>query len=803
MVAPGTTAMLLPTVQKWRTSGLNDFAAALTTANNHIFEVNIDETKKFFTDAATHWQGAAYDAAYDRVAEDHQQARKVWGYIDELAGALRSAASDIESHRGILLGKVGDAQAAGLRVADNWVVCEAEGISADVIQSHQDAINGALWPFFDSVTTAGTKISEAAEFVRIAGDLFGSDLDVDDTKTQGGRIGAEDGRAAADAARDHDTAKLDEIASHLPTHVLTPEQIAALSNGQDVPTLPAEVQDYYKEFFASAGKDGLLALNDRLDAQAAGSPTNPATAAAVAQQRALADGMLAVTNDHLGTGIGPDGKLTSPGQYTNLPPDVRQLISGREQEYVGNSSSPSAVADRMRQRTKLADLLSHADPGMQGGRTFSTEIGRQAQSMAAYLDSSGGQLPSSFTDADKKAMETAAQQFLGTATRNHEADYQLLTGLDPYTGQKIPDDLSFGARGSEYGTHGEYDPDKFADTVFRNHTWADKGSAAAGLYEWAGQHTHDPDAAVEGTQGNLARKTVTELPHVLAPTKGDSLEFGADRKSIFQHTADSFNKNPELANSLSRVMAGNLDSVAEAGDPLVSRDPNTAVHMDLKDSERLLMLADQTDEGRKTLGIAKETYDNAVAYQLTHGGIPPEDQQAVVRRMAALDAHIDNSAYNAQAYQRGDEIAKHNDQAQKDYKDTKEIADSVKKIVDAVPVPGGAVVKPIKDILEDQAYKAVMKEVNPTPRPELLQFEYSEHVANDGTRAFYDRINSFQQASGHQVYQGQIDNMNAWYAQTYGNIVDEYLVKNSSDLEQLSTGGKQAPKSGSGVQAGN
>lgn len=62
------------------------------------------------------------------------------------------------------------------------------------------------------------------------------------------------------------------------------------------------------------------------------------------------------------------------------------------------------------QRSEFAMIcMSHADPGMEGGRTFSTEVGRQAKIMAAYLDSSGGQLSSSLTDADKEAMDTAAR----------------------------------------------------------------------------------------------------------------------------------------------------------------------------------------------------------------------------------------------------------------------------------------------------------------------------------------------------------------------------------------------------------
>ncbi|MDR7169838.1 hypothetical protein J2W56_003582 [Nocardia kruczakiae] len=387
MVAPGTTSLLRSQVEKWSVTALADLGAAIATANNDTFLVNIDNTKKFFTDAGNSWQGVAYNAAYDRVGEDHDQARRVWAYVDDLATAIKTAASDIDSHRTVLIGKVAEASEAGLRVADNWVVCEKEGVAADVITSHQDAINGAFHPFSDAVSTACTKIAEAAELVRAAGDLFGSDLDVNDASTQSGRLGDEDGKEAADAAKNGDQAKLDEVASHLPTYVLTPDQIQALSEGKDVPTLPAEVQDYYKHFFNSAGKDGLLALNDHLQEQATATPDHPASTVAASQQRALADGMMAITNEHLGTGTGPDGKLTSAGAYTNLPPDIRQVLSGRAEERNSDGTpSPNANRQTMLDKARLANLLSKSDPNMVGGTTFSMEAARQGASLANYVD---------------------------------------------------------------------------------------------------------------------------------------------------------------------------------------------------------------------------------------------------------------------------------------------------------------------------------------------------------------------------------------------------------------------------------
>ena len=791
MVAPGTTSLLRTNVEKWNTAALTDFATAISTANNDTFQVNIDNTKKFFTDAGNSWQGAAYNAAYDRIGEDHDQARKVWAYVDDLCTAIKTGAADIDSHRTVLMNKVADATAAGLRVADNWVVCEKDGVAADVITTHQDAINAAFHPFSDAVAGACTKIAEAAELVRSAGDLFGSDLDVNDAGTQGGRLGDEDGREAADAARNGDQAKLDEVAAHLPTYVLTPDQIQALSEGKDVPTLPAEVQDYYRHFFNAAGKDGLLALNDHLQEQATATPDHPAGTVAAAQQRALADGMMAITNEHLGTGTGPDGKLTSPGAYTNLPSDIRQVLSGRAEERNSEGTpSPGANRQAMMDKARLANLLSKSDPNMVGGTTFSMEAARQGASLANYVDNvdknMGGVMPPGFQDSDKDALRKAASQFLGTGVRNHVADYQLMTGLDATTGAKIPDDLSFGAQGDKYLAHGDYDPQKFNSVVF-GHDWGDQGKMASNLYGWTADHAHE-----QGPEGDLARKTMSALPSVFAPHDGDKLITDKDGKQLFQQTVENFNKNPELANALARVDASNIDAFSHVDSDRNS--PQPAAPMDVRESQRMLFLASQTQEGRQTIDIARQTYDNAVMYSITHDGTGGDiSAHDAIRKMASIDAYVGDAQRNALIYQDHNEVAEHNDQAQKSHDDNQEIGDTVKKVVDAVPLPGGKAISTVKDIAEDRAYKALMEDVNPNPTPSTVQYPSLGQLQQDGNQDFRDRLDRIANAGEGNANEAVLENYRDIYNNQYNGTVITDQVHDNNSLEQLSTGGAQAP----------
>jgi uncharacterized protein YukE len=789
MVAPGSTSLLRSNVEKWRTSALTDLATALAQANDDTFQVNIEQPKKYFAGLGSSWQGAAYNAAYDRVSQDHDQARRVWTYIDDLITAIRRAASDIDSYRTVLLNKVNDAVSHGLTVADNWVIPDKDGVPAATINALQDAINQAFYPFRDAVSTAATKISEAAELIRAAGDLFGSDLDVNDAPSAGNRLGAEDGQQAAEAARSGDKAKLDEIASHLPTNVLTPQQLQDLANGKDVPSLPADVQDYYKQFFQHSGKDGLLALQDQLQQEATATPDHPASTVAATQQRALADGMMAITNEHLGTGTGPDDKLVSPGAYTNLPSDVRAVISGREDEY-NNTGTSNADAARLRmlERARLANLLSKSDPTMTGGTTFSMETARQAASMAHYIDNvntnDNGVMPPGFQTQDKDTITNAANQLLAVGTRNHDADYQLMTGLDAHTGQPISGDLSDGATGNQYTPHGNYDPQKFTSTVF-DHQWGDQGKAASGLYDWAADHTHD-----QGPQGDLARKTIGALPHVFAPEHQGSLDLASDGKTVFQHSADNFNKNPELANALARVSASDIDAFA-----LVDKDPGTpsaAVPFTVDDAQRMAFLSSQTVDGRTTLDMARQQYDDATLYQIAHGGTPgglsPHD---AVQQLAGIDAYVDNAERNAQIYQHANEVAEHNQQAQDSHDSKQEIGDDVKKLVDTASLPGGPVAGVVKGIAEDKAYNELMNTINPQPTPQTVQYLSTAEAKMDGDQSFHDNMDAFAKSGNTRL---DTTGLNDAYKFEYNDIVQSNLVKNNSDLEQLATGGAQDPE---------
>jgi hypothetical protein len=259
--------------------------------------------------------------------------------------------------------------------------------------------------------------------------------------------------------------------------------------------------------------------------------------------------------------------------------------------------------------------------------------------------------------------------------------------------------------------------------------------------------------------------------------------------------ADNFNKNPELANSLARVSAGNLDAFAYAGDTN-PYDPQTGVKLGLTDAQHLLFLSSQTEQGRQTLDLARQQYDSAALYQLTqNGGHNIPDPTSYISRLADLDAHIDAATNNAITYQVGNQIAQQNAQAMHSYTDTKDLADSVKKLVDAVPmsIPGGPVVGALKGIGEDHAYNALMESINPQPTPGKLQFDDYNEMQNLACNRFDTNLNTWARTGNLPLDPGTIGDYSGKYSSAYHDLAYGMFVKNSSDLEQLASGYAQAP----------
>ncbi|MFI9504768.1 ESX-1 secretion-associated protein [Nocardia sp. NPDC052566] len=235
-------------VDSWKISKLYDLATKIDT-ENQLFLDQLDRTKKVFSDAQAYWAGMAHDAAYDRVAQDYDQGYKLFLEVRDAPAVLRQVASSLDADRTVLLGKVADAtapQGPALTVDDNWKV---SGSDAEQVRTHQGLIDTAYRALEASAKLAVSTVAEHAEYIRAAGDLLGSGLDVsaDRTAAASTRLAAEDGAALADALRRGDYTAAAAVMAHQPKG-LTAQEIQDIAAGKNVPGVPADVQQYYRDF---------------------------------------------------------------------------------------------------------------------------------------------------------------------------------------------------------------------------------------------------------------------------------------------------------------------------------------------------------------------------------------------------------------------------------------------------------------------------------------------------------------------------------------------------------------------------
>ncbi|WP_019925671.1 hypothetical protein [Nocardia sp. BMG111209] len=707
-------------LDRWNLRALDDWAAGLR-AGNEKFLLEIDRSRRYFTDVAPDWSGNAYHAAYDRVGQDHDEARKIHGDIEDFLEAFTRAVGDVASHRDVLRTKAAEAEAAQLTVADDWAV---SGHDADAVHAHQDAVDTARRELARAEGELGRLLGERSELVRAAGDLYGSSIEVGEAASQGGRLGAEDGKRLADAIKAGDRDAIDAVAADMPQYFLTPQDLQNLADGKDVTTVPAEVQDYYREFLDKSGKDGLLGLSDHLTqaealARGAGSP-NPLAAG---QRDNLANAIMMMSNEKVGS-TAPDGTFR-PGGYGQLPDYLRHLVSDRLE--TTPPPSPLEMQNRFADQAKFAKLLGEANPGFVPGAAMAAQMQITAASMSSYVDGhnhAGTDLVDRFEhqgavdinaayfDRDKPQIGDTARAFLDLGTRNHAVDYGMLT--DPPATAHTPGDI--------YA-----DPKTFREQVF-HHDWGDKGKVASQLYSWAGDHAHD-----QTLDGDLSRKTIATLPHLFAPTDsggGSALTAGAGGHTVFENNADLFRKYPEMATGLSKVLAPNLDALADPSqmtslalpaptDPHQYPSPvSSEVRLGVDDGDRLLFLADQSEDGRNLLETGRALreatiYDQAMREGGNNVGEWLTENDAFTH-LRDLNARMTAQHYNALFYQddmNATDAAKH---LQEVY-DSKQKAAEIAKQIITNTIPMDKVTTPITDLLPHVAQGAAKSYINGLP----------------------------------------------------------------------------------------
>lgn len=614
------------------------------------------------------WTGVAKDAASTTIEQQNTEGRKTSQEVRELATALRTGDTRLTGEKNNLLTKVSDAEhdtesPVPLVVGDDWAIKvnmnptqysdEQVQKVAERITHHQGLINQAYNAFANAVTEIAASITTNSVEIRTRGDQVGDGVIVNGPiEEDSGRLGTEDGKTVKDAINPDgtiNTEMLDQVASKLPTTILTDDQLEALANGEEIDTIPASVQDYYREFYQSAGKDGLLAFNEHLkDQEAAGNTV------AAGQRDALANGLLVTSNENIGTGRNPDGTLQSPGSYKALPQDVQELISTRvagpdanATEYPTQSIEgvDRAKARFLNESGEFAELLSQANPGYTGGVELSRELTRQSATLGtAFGDTEYSGLPGSPT-SKLSDMESTMRDYLEVSGRNHEATTQLLTG-----------ETEPGSVPLEEG----YNPNKVFQPLLQ-YDWTDSnGEKAPELFGWIGEEAiptpasgDNPGVTLE--QSQQAGKAASGLASILTDG-GENGAFQSLMDSPYHDKQSLGQFNPGLTQQITGAMIPYTDALAEAPGFV---DQTNGFQLEGKEDEQRLRAVrlstlfntDELSSAAWNGAITDRTNEYAAAYAGLHG------QESIDRRTLAEATGnllgMQNAGLMSEAWDRG------------------------------------------------------------------------------------------------------------------------------------------------------
>ena len=656
-----------PEVEKWNTGKLSEWATQIDTAIG-TYETQLGRMLTQFT--GTNWVGGARDAAYDRFSEENTEGRKLSQEIRDATAALRGADGRLADERRILLGKVADAEAdaespLALIVNDRWAVQTKQAIlsgsqiqddlrkTKERIDHHQGLINAAYYSLAGAISEVATAITNAADKIRGRGDLLGQGIDAPVSPSDTAKFGHDDGKAVHDAVRPDgtvDQAKLEEIAGHLPEGVLTEQDLQDLANGKDVATLPASTQAYYREFYQNAGKDGILAMNDYLKGQEdSGNPV------AAARRDSLANGLMVVSNEHIGTGRNPDGSLQSPGSYKQLPEDLRKLVSTRVGGPDANAKTyPTCPPDselagqhRFLDETKrFGDLIKQTNPGFEPGTEFSRELTRQAAALGTPgMTDDTVNMPGK--PIERSSMEGVMRDYLEVSSRNHEATTQLLTGqTEPGS---VPLDPG-------------YDPKKVIQPLLQ-YDWDDSnGKQPPQLFNWIGEEAN-PHPASDGhpevtpEQSHMAGRAASGLAALLTADAGGKDGQVGPFEALMDmpgHDKQSLGQvNPGLTRQLTGAMMPYLDDIA-----LAPNHPHPSFAMqDLPGRDlqavRLSTLFNTDDRSSGAWNAAITEHTNAYAGQYAALHDQPSNDRDQYAQAAGRLLGIQEQGLRAEAFDRG------------------------------------------------------------------------------------------------------------------------------------------------------
>ncbi|MBD8505109.1 hypothetical protein HT102_01215 [Hoyosella sp. G463] len=466
-----------------------------------------------FTSEAIEWTGAARDAAEERGQREHGRNKQVAFALEDFAlectAAMNALAPLVSEVRSLLIG----AEAQGLTVTEDWTVMVPT--SADSATANEAAtLQGRLASFIDEFDRIDSRTARAINDITAV---------LREHAPEGEGLSAKQGREAGQllgSERELTDSDLARIGQELRTAGLSAEQIRVLAEGGTVTDVPESTCEYLGELVGTAGLDGIMRLHDSFAAQA-----TPDSAANI---KALANALLIVSNENIGSAPG------STGGYDNLPADIRALLGDRYGD--GPDANAEGQGPAPREMADFASLLASSDPSLPPGELLGIELGRQAANLELEAreardhrsspSMTGLGLDTYFASERDEHYSTALEDLLGVATRNPDASAALLAGTTS-DGHAIEG----------------YDRDATVIPLMTRH-WEDPQPITA-MLEWIGTDALSDDPGIR-TRGQHGFTDLIEITTTTATGSG-----GNNFQELMSTSRGSLGQqNPALAQQL-------------------------------------------------------------------------------------------------------------------------------------------------------------------------------------------------------------------------------------------------------------
>ncbi|WP_163509373.1 hypothetical protein [Fodinicola acaciae] len=373
--------------------------------------------------------------------------------------------------------------------------------------------------------------------------------------------------------------------------LLSAYSVQAQKNGDK---LTAGELAYLKAFYGNLDKKD---LNRAIEASAGNK----------AQLKALGGGLLALSSEKLG------------GSYGDLPQYLRDILDKSAVEYGystgGTAPVPTLGIPELRTFGNLAAALSQADPSLVGGTQFSENLTLRVSEIASTAQTvheNGKTIGVSNADLyDYDHIKTIAQGLIGVSTRNHDADYAVLTGSD---GAYVLGNL----------THFD---------------WPDRGAAASGLVNWIAEDGRNPD------HGSDTYKHATQAAEVLLHALDDTTANGGS--SPFQNFYADFHKNPAFSGSLANIADTYIGDFAEKAlaNERTGIENDGTLTIRSVDRQHFLALIGADPNALNALSLKAGEYEAHLLQDTVHGKLDSAD---ALRSVSILNGELDATPANVE-----------------------------------------------------------------------------------------------------------------------------------------------------------